>query len=410
MQKKAALRAYATVFAWITSSSLAQDTRVETVIFDIEWWRPVVTRIVARLQLTPGERVFALGNPNLHDGLPKLFASAVELEGGVYVGTVSGEDGPYGAVFDEEFYRGARIASMTTSDTARAAYRELFRDVPVGIMLPGPSPADPPYAAMQDLLWEQLGQHRTIHFHWAGAYEVDDISYPIGSSAGAVLTNGERQASFYRHAILEEDYEELRSRQEAFEASARRGEIRVITAAGTDIRFQIGNRPINRQDGDVSGVRAQAGVILIDREIEFPTGAVRVAPIESSVNGLIVFPNSVWHGEQARDVRMVFEAGEIVSLTARSGLQAVETELAGEGAQKFREFGLGLNPLLAVPNDDPWLPHFGYGAGVVRMSLGDNSEIGGDVKGDYVRWNFFLDATVFINDELWVEGGRLVKY
>ncbi|MBH73983.1 MAG: hypothetical protein CMM57_10095, partial [Rhodospirillaceae bacterium] len=88
MQKKAALRAYAAVFAWITSSSLAQDTRVETVIFDIEWWRPVVTRIVARLQLTPGERVFALGNPNLHEGLPKLFASAVELEGGVYVGTV----------------------------------------------------------------------------------------------------------------------------------------------------------------------------------------------------------------------------------------------------------------------------------------------------------------------------------
>ena len=45
-----------------------------------------------------------------------------------------------------------------------------------------------------------------------------------------------------------------------------------------------------------------------------------------------------------------------------------------------------------------------------KRKLGDNSEIGGDVKGDYVRWNFFLDATVFINDELWVEGGRLVKY
>ena len=50
----------------------------------------------------------------------------------------------------------------------------------------------------------------------------------------------------------------------------------------------------------------------------------------------------------------------------------------------------------------------GYGAGVVRLSLGDNSELGGRVTGGYVRWNFFTDATVRVGDVVWVQDGTLV--
>ena len=46
---------------------------------------------------------------------------------------------------------------------------------------------------------------------------------------------------------------------------------------------------------------------------------------------------------------------------------------------------------------------------VIRLSLGDNTELGGKVKGGYVRWNFFTDATVIVGDDLWVENGKLVK-
>ena len=214
----------------------------------------------------------------------------------------------------------------------------------------------------------------------------------------------------YRRAILDENFSDLRSRHDAFESAARAGEIHVTTPAGTDIRFRIGERPINRQDGNVSGARAAAGTILLDREIEFPTGAVRVAPIEASVHGIVVFPRSTWNGERVDDLRFVFEAGTIVSLTAATNLESVEVELAADGARAFREFGLGFNPLLAVPTEDPWLPNFGYGAGVVRLSLGDNSEIGGSIEGTYVRWNFFLDASVSINNETWVEDGRLIRF
>jgi hypothetical protein len=88
----------------------------------------------------------------------------------------------------------------------------------------------------------------------------------------------------------------------------------------------------------------------------------------------------------------------------------VERELAnaGDAGRSFREFALGFNPLLSIPTSgERWIPYYGYGAGVVRLSLGDNSELGGKVGGGYVRWNFFTDATVTVGGTTWVTGGRL---
>jgi hypothetical protein len=100
----------------------------------------------------------------------------------------------------------------------------------------------------------------------------------------------------------------------------------------------------------------------------------------------------------------------VTSVTATRGQAAAEAELAGvpEEARAFREFALGFNPLLAVPEQNPWIPYYGYGAGVVRLSLGDNSELGGTVGGGYVRWNFFTGTTVTVGGQVWVRDGRLV--
>jgi hypothetical protein len=66
-----------------------------------------------------------------------------------------------------------------------------------------------------------------------------------------------------------------------------------------------------------------------------------------------------------------------------------------------------------VPERGPWIPYYGYGAGVVRLSLGDNSELGGKVTADgalpYVRWNFFTDLTVTVGAVTWVRNGTLER-
>jgi hypothetical protein len=185
----------------------------------------------------------------------------------------------------------------------------------------------------------------------------------------------------------------------------------VTSPSGTDIRFRAGDRPVNFQDGHASKARTDEGVILIDREIELPAGAIRVAPLEETVQGTVAFPPSQWSGRPVQGLKLVFEAGKVVSVSADSGEDDARREMegAGDAGQSFRELALGFNALLAVPEENPWIPYYGYGAGVVRLSLGDNSELGGNVTGGYVRWNFFVDTTVTVDDEVWVRDGKLVR-
>ena len=82
---------------------------------------------------------------------------------------------------------------------------------------------------------------------------------------------------------------------------------------------------------------------------------------------------------------------------------------AGEAAFRFREFGLGFNPKLNRIPGSEILPYYGYGAGIVRLSLGDNQELGGNIKGGFVRWFFFPNATVAVKDQNLVQDGKLVE-
>ncbi len=285
---------------------------------------------------------------------------------------------------------------------ARAAYKEMFRDVDGAIMMPGARAGQPAYSALQDWLNESVG--RTIHFHWTQ----NGSAFPI---PGQPLPGQTAIDAHYQRALLETDYEALGAKQREFVQVMRDAEVRVTSPIGTDISFRIGDRPVNLQDGDASKARTDQGVILIDREIELPAGSIRVAPLEETVNGVIAFPHSQWDGRPVVGLRMTFERGRVVSVAADTGLDAVQAELDGAPAQAraFREFALGFNPLLAVPERNPWIPYYGYGDGVVRLSLGDNSELGGTVTGGYVRWNFFTDTTVRLDDEVWVRAGRLVQ-
>ena len=214
-------------------------------------------------------------------------------------------------------------------------------------MLPGARPDHAVYAALQDLLHEGIG--RTIHFHWTqngSAFPVPGQPMPGQAAIDAV----------YQRALLETNYGALDADQRRFVAAMRGAEVRVTTPRGTDIRFGIGDRPVNLGNGDASKARTDRGVILIDREIELPAGAIRVAPLEETVTGTIAFPPSQWNGRPVEGLRIRFERGRIVDVAATRGLEDAQGELAAapEPARAFREFALGFNPLLAVPDRNPW--------------------------------------------------------
>lgn len=351
-------------------------------------------RLVAQLSLVKGERVLIVAHPGEFDALIPHVRYEVMKAGGVDLGVIDVLREPVPEGFDPAVLQAGGQA-------ARVALRGMLKDVDAAIMFPGAVPSQPAYAALQDLLKEKHG--RTIHFHWTGNNSA--VALP-----GQPLPSAADIDRLYQQALLDTNYVALADLQRRFEQAMRGREIRVTTPGGTDVRFRIGDRNVTRQDGDASSARTSKGVVLIDREVELPAGAIRVAPIEESVEGIIAFPPSQWDGLPVDDLKLRFSKGKVVEVTASSGKAAAEAEMkrAGEAGRSFREFALGLNPLLAIPERNPWIPYYGYGAGVVRLSLGDNSELGGTVTGGYVRWNFFPDTTVTVGDEVWVRDGRLV--
>ncbi len=343
--------------------------------------------MVRQLALEPGEKVMSIAHPGLFEDLIPYIRYEVIRAGGIDLGVMNVLREPWPESFD------ASLVAKGASD-ARAHYKTMFRDVDAAIMMPGATTSHPAYLAMQDWLKDDLKERRgrrTVHFHWVengSAYELPGQPLPPRYAIDAL----------YQRALLETDYAALTARQRALADALRQGEVHLTSPAGTDLRFRIGDRPVNLQDGDASRARAARGGVLIDKEIELPAGVVRVAPIEESVEGVIAFPPSQWDGRPVDGLKLRFARGRVVEITAARGREAVEAEMqkAGDAGRAFREFALGMNPLLAVPERAPWIPYYGYGTGVVRLSLGDNSELGGAVGGGYVRWNFFTDVTVTV--------------
>jgi len=248
--------------------------------------------------------------------------------------------------------------------------------------------------------WLGTGRGRQVHFHWTGI--------TTGTDGFPVAIPPELDALHAR--ALEVDYARLRRELQAAANVLRAGEIRVTTPRGTDLRFRIGDRAISLQDGDASREHLRGKPLPVDREVELPAGVLRVAPLEETVDGTLVVPMlRLSPTDTARMVRLDFVRGEVarVSADSKAGL-VLDSVLARFPAQRhFRELGIGFNPVLAVARDAVVIPYAGYGAGVVRLSLGDNTELGGKVQGGASRWLFFPDATVTVGSTVLVKDGRL---
>jgi len=371
-------------------------------------WPALAARIVAQLQLELGEREISVAQPGVFDELVPFIRYEVIKAGGVDLGVIDVLDDPYPADWNAELLGKGLIAST-------AAYATMLKDVDAAIMLPGANPVHPAYSAMQLLLRSERGPRRTIHFHWTDAYSSSGNEFGLtGISIMPGFPPPPMQVvdRVYQRAVLETDLAAMAAQQARFAAALRGALVRVTTPAGTDLRFRVGDRDIIEQNGDASARRMRAGAPFLVREVEIPGGVVRVAPVEDTVEGVVVYPFSAWNGRSVVDARITYRAGAIVRSDARSGREHVAAELAAAPAEarRFREFGLGFNPLLSPAETPGWLAYYGYGAGVVRLGVSNNAELGGDVKGRYFRWRDLLtDATVTLDGEAWLRDGRFVR-
>jgi len=329
-------------------------------------------RIVAALQVAKGERVTLRYDPKTLAPLEPVLREKLTAKGAV-VQTVN-----YGPVAD---------------------FQAVLDRTDIYIWLPVTQSEAAPEQRAALATWLDEGKGRQIHFHWNGGTQDRD---------GRAGTHSAEYDRLYVDA-LDIDYAKLSKDQDKVIAKLRSGEVRVTTPRGTDLRFQVGDRPFNKQDGDASKARMAQAKVRVDREVELPAGVVRVAPIESSANGVVVVPKArLLENAVATNIRLEFVNGKVVKATAETGQKDLDAYLASSPSlTSFRELGLGFNPKLVAKQDAAFLPYYGYGDAVVRLSLGDNTEVGGAVRGGASRWLFFDDTTLAVGADRIVENGRL---
>jgi hypothetical protein len=75
---------------------------------------------------------------------------------------------------------------------------------------------------------------------------------------------------------------------------------------------------------------------------------------------------------------------------------------------RVAELVIGMNPRLPASGPGGRPPYYGYGAGVLRVALGDNWESGGSNRSSMEAWFYLTDATIVAGDTVLVKDGRLV--
>jgi leucyl aminopeptidase (aminopeptidase T) len=197
-------------------------------------------------------------------------------------------------------------------------------------------------------------------------------------------------------------------------------EIRVANPAGTDLVFRTQGR-LHVNDGDASRARSAGARSARDREAEIPCGALRALPVLDTVEGEIVFRGGYgWpvagYGLDidkfiGDGLRIVFEKGRVRRLETSGDQKALDRAFAEESGDKDRlgEFVLGCNPLLTPVEGTGFRPYYGFGDGVIRLTLGENIESGGANRASLHRWLFLTDGSVSVGGRAIVHNGAIVR-
>lgn len=355
-----------------------------------DWSRMARVIIHQTLQTQPGERVIIHADPHY---FPELLEQ-------VRIEIVKAEAVELAAIMlhppglEEARTNLRRREDPTLIEMEDKAIDELFSLADIYIWLPT-------NLALNDGQTEKIlktWQGRSIHFHWEFNPTDPDLFQKL--------------SAMYEQALYI-DCQALDERQLRLIDALNNSTVNITNPAGTDLTFKIRDGHFHRGNGDASkefiNSYAHPGSAR-DREVELPTGAIRTVDI-SDAEGTLVCTDEVFEERKVGTLTYRFENNQIVSVQAQHHNDYVQAMWGIYIGDKGRigEFNLGVSPALRMlPEHPKVVPYFGYGDGIVRISLGDNQESGGDVISSYHHWLFLTDATVKADDKVISEAGSLV--
>jgi leucyl aminopeptidase (aminopeptidase T) len=194
------------------------------------------------------------------------------------------------------------------------------------------------------------------------------------------------------------DYEAVRSRSAALADRLTKGRtVHITTEAGTDVTFSIEGREGLSDDGDLRKPGAFGNL---------PAGEGFIAPVEGKTQGRIVFDGSIWPIELLDEPVIADIKDGYATLSGRDAARLDEIfGKYGREAYAVAELGIGTNEAAKLTGntleDEKIL-------GTIHVAFGDNHSFGGTIRVASHQDGIVLDPTVTIDDEVVLEGGRLL--
>ena len=332
----------------------------------VDWLR-MAQLVVDRWQLQPGERAVLFWERTADRGAAAALRTAIRARGGIVSGEIDTADPR-----DDE------------------AWAKTFAKADVAIWLPGNARFDDrPF----EHLLERNPRVRSIHFHW---FLPPDAALH------------DRVDAMYAEAIAVPP-EVLRKRQAALEEKLRGAKVRITTADGTDLTMEVPKEArFHRNTGEASAAKVKDAKSVRDREEELPGGVLRTTDLRGASGTLVGY----MFATNGPVLAATFKEGRVTALESRRvGDEIVKRWNEATGDKSLpAELVISTNPALDAVLPGGFMPYYGYGAGIVRVAIGDNWESGGTNRTPMGEILFFMDkATVVADGKTLVQEGKLVE-
>lgn len=164
---------------------------------------------------------------------------------------------------------------------------------------------------------------------------------------------------------------------------------------------------MHRNTGEATKDKVRDARSVRDREEELPASVLRTTDIAHAQG---TFVGYVSYDTRSRLVRATFKDGRVTALESLHGADApVEAWRKASGAKdRPGELVISTNPALAAVLKSGDMPYYGYGAGVVRLALGDDWESGDPNRSSNGEFLLFLPgATLTAGSQTVIHGGTL---
>ena len=330
-------------------------------------------------KIAPGERVVMFWDAQRDPGIALPLREAIRKAGGQV----------------EEIAAPVSPADAALTPAARAArfeqWKAIFQRSQAAIWLPSD------ITAVSDQPFEHLVEAsvvRSIHFHWFLPPEAADAP---------------RVEAMYQRAI-EVSPAVLGKQLAALEGALRGHTVHVKAQNGTDLVFRVPeDAHFHRNTGEATKQKVRDARSVRDREEELPASVLRTTEVADAQG---TFTGYLSWDTRSTLARATLKDGRVTAIEALHGPDAEITAWKNAKGDKDKpgEFVIGTNSALTAVLPSGYMPYYGYGAGVVRLAIGDNWESGGRNRSSNGELLLFLPgATLSVDGRELIRNGELLN-